>query len=782
MRMKRLFISLMSVFCILPVMQARIIYLNVEGSDWNDKTEFWVQLWQYPQEKGDLRLDSRKVKMTKVVDYVYAVEVGDFEHWTNLLFSSTNIIEDDDWTGKTIDLDLPEFAIDNAYSKNCFYTSSVDWHSSSAWGVQDFYLKHGWNNGTWRWRQLTHNGNGTYSLTAQYSGTNGCNYAAKSGSPSDTDAAAGQMWEGNNALWGYPNTGNTCTFFFNPLATQKISISRQFYLKHPWGGGGWTWSDALTDDGGGKFSIVKAWGSNGCNYHTSQDDTGSSWVYLQYISQEGSPSSGDICTFTYDASKSATTEGVITVTKAYYMKHNWGGMGLWLWEPLTSNGDGTYSIVKRWGNDGCNWNQCGRDNGNTWVPLASISVQNDDLGNPPNVGDFCLFTLNPSTNAITVKHLGHEMVDAETWNIYFTCGYDAAHNYYWGDDYKNGTGTVYAYMRRDGTSYENASWPGVAAKCCGQNEYGQYVYAVNKKIYDRVIFNNGKTTMEAGWRQTAEYTISRTPIGLFLDGWESTEGSSYNVVTEWNPLRAAEDLDDASKHYWICKNCDRYIHDDHDYTEGCLKCSRLDLDNSVAPSYAPGDYDKVNLTRTFPSGYGTVALPFAVTDVREVFGSGAYVARFTGTSKDENDEYVFNFVNETSMTANTPYIIYDPDGQTNPVFRYVTVVAPETVTVSPTGEFSMVSNYNPTFSMSGLYGVAYNRVIMRGGTNAKLKAYAGYLRYNRSGVPKIGILRSVTPDEVETNTIREVSLLIEKVLGGNGTTADVLLKVDKVLR
>ena len=787
--MKRFFLNI--IFLLLTVVgQARIIYLNVEGSDWNSSTRFWVQLWQYPQERGSQQLDSRIEEMVKVVDYVYAVEVGDYEHWTNVLFSNSNI-SSGNWSGVTIDLDLPSFSIDDAYSKDCFYTSSPDWHSPSAWGIQSFWLKHSWNNAGWSWRQLTHNGNGTYSLTAQYSGAMGCNYAT-----ANMGNAADQPWEGTNTLSGYPAQGNTCIFTFNPLAEHKVSISRQFYLKHPWGGGGWTWSTALVDDGGQKFSIVKAWGDNGCNYNTQNNDTGSSWVASTNVETVGSPRVGDLCTFTYDCTKSATTKGVITVTKAYYMKHDWGGAGLWLWEPLTDNGDGTYSIVKRWGGTGCNWNQSGRNNGSTWV--EDIVVENDDEGNAPNVGDFCRFTLNPSTGSITVKHLGHEIVDPTTWNIYFTCGYDANKKYYWDYDgstaYAAGTGKVYAYMWRDGTSYKNAEWPGVEIKCCGQNEYGQYVYVVNKKIYDRVIFNNGKRTEEPNWRQTAEYSINATPIALYLDGWQSTEGSSYNTISEWNPTRAAEDVDDVSKHYWICKHCDRYIHESHNYAEGCLKCSRLDLNPMSVPSrlatkFNLGTYDKVNLTRTFAAassegygGYGTLALPFNVADVRAIFGSDAYVASFVGAEKDAEDEYVFSFTNGTSMVANTPYIIYTPSGKANPVFENVTVVLPSSQEVNPTSSFSMLSNYTPNFSMSGKYGVAYNRVIMRGGSSSKLNAYSAYLKYNRSGVPKVVRWRDVEPDEAETNTIREVSLLISRVLSETATFEQIGKKVEKVLK
>ena len=123
--------------------KARIIYLNTENINTSDETvrafstatHVWVQFWQYPkeyaQEEGGLYLpDGLKKEMYQVNPNVWAVEIGDLDFYTHLLFSTTDIIDGLDWegnpggdySGKTIDLEMPEyFTKGDATSKDCFF-------------------------------------------------------------------------------------------------------------------------------------------------------------------------------------------------------------------------------------------------------------------------------------------------------------------------------------------------------------------------------------------------------------------------------------------------------------------------------------------------------------------------------------------------------------------------------------------------------------------------------------------------------------------------------------
>lgn len=585
--------------------------------------------------------------------------------------------------------------------------------------------------------------------------------------------------------------------------------TQAIYMKHPWRTGedeAWVWKQMSPTGSSdtnytGLYAILDFYGGEGkgCNWNTSGSSGDSKKEWQGSPSLVGSPVQGDLCMFDLNPST-----GAVTITKAtsFYLKSNWAG-GDWEWsEAMTDNGDGTYSIVVRWGGSGCNWSSRPEDLGSKWVDYASITGSSD-----VEVGSCCIITLDPVAGTLSVTEGGHQIVDDETMKLYFTCGYDRYKNYYWGEAYEQES-RVYAYMWNSSTGNIKTAWPGEEMKGCEENEYGQWVYMIPyDSNYDRIIFNNNSgtqyaggyvkdgTTYTIGSQQTIDITLSGAPTAWFILDWDSNYTPWRSTVETWNPKRAAEDPKDASKHYYICKNCDRYVHDDHDYSEGCLKCSRLDLDPTSVPTrlattFNLGTYDKVNLKRTFAAasdagygGYGTLSLPFAVSSAcfNKAFGDEAYVAAYAGVEEGDRG-YEFSFSNGTEMAANTPYIIYTPSGKTNPVFENVTVVSPTAYEVNPTAPFSMHSNFTPGFSMNGKYGVAYNRVIMRGSSTATINAYGAYLTFNRSGSASIAGIRTVSADEVETNTIREVARLIEQVMVDEAVYEQIGKKVEKVLR
>jgi len=767
----------------LPQVEARIIYLNTENINTSDETvrafstatQVWVQFWQYPKEypqaEGGLYLeDGTKKEMYQVNPNVWAVEIGDLDFYTHLLFSTTDITANN-YDGKTIDLELPEyFTKGDPTSKNCFFMGRNGWEEGWAWDVQQFFIKHGWNGGNWTWQEMTHNGDGTYSYVGIYGGDNGCNY-------NKTNSDTGNHYEngGTNNKIGSPSSGNRCIFTFNPLANHKFTITKGYWLRHNWNAKGiWDeWRPLLTCTDNINFSLIARYGGSGCAYETNNDPT---WTgtWVNSPTTVGSPSVGDWCTFNYNSSNNKITITKITPS-TFYLKHPWGGGNHWAWAPLSiDNHDGTYSLIARWGDNGCNFNADITDTDASWVAKDDLNIIPEvatksgypDISLYPNAGDFCRFTLNPSSGSITVEMLGHEMVDAETWKIYFTCGYDENKNYYWGDTYEN-EATVYGYMYDwiDGgtgePAHRNHAWPGVQAKYCGQNEFGQCVYMMPKKIYDHVLFNNGLTTNDPGWHQTydiylkdASNTVSQyngAPVGYYLNGWEAAAGSSFNTVGVWNPMLAQPDTPESGgtpqhMHYWICKHCDHFIHDYHDLKEGCLKCSRLDLDNKDVPTKLnTGDYKTVNLNRTFKAGYSTIALPFTVESVTDKFGANAFAAYFESAIEPDGTGtgFLIRFAHTNRMEANKPYILYAPAQKAEPQFNNVSVVNREETVCSATnstrdtGNWRMCSNYTVGKSMEGLYGVANNKAIKRGSSTATLNAYAAYLKFEGAGVPSI---------------------------------------------
>jgi len=416
----------------LPQVEARIIYLNTENINTSDETvrafstatQVWVQFWQYPKEypqaEGGLYLeDGTKKEMYQVNPNVWAVEIGDLDFYTHLLFSTTDITANN-YDGKTIDLELPEyFTKGDPTSKNCFFMGRNGWEEGWAWDVQQFFIKHGWNGGNWTWQEMTHNGDGTYSYVGIYGGDNGCNY-------NKTNSDTGNHYEngGTNNKIGSPSSGNRCIFTFNPLANHKFTITKGYWLRHNWNAKGiWDeWRPLLTCTDNINFSLIARYGGSGCAYETNNDPT---WTgtWVNSPTTVGSPSVGDWCTFNYNSSNNKITITKITPS-TFYLKHPWGGGNHWAWAPLSiDNHDGTYSLIARWGDNGCNFNADITDTDASWVAKDDLNIIPEvatksgypDISLYPNAGDFCRFTLNPSSGSITVEMLGHETVDAETW-------------------------------------------------------------------------------------------------------------------------------------------------------------------------------------------------------------------------------------------------------------------------------------------------------------------------------------------------------------------------------
>ncbi|MGM9809429.1 MAG: hypothetical protein ACI30J_00955 [Paludibacteraceae bacterium] len=227
-----------------------------------------------------------------------------------------------------------------------------------------------------------------------------------------------------------------------------------------------TWSKAFTTCVSGKeyqFKITDGkWDSEG----------GQNWGFSNLASTPagvtGNSDNNIVCT-TYDANMTVvfnpstnkiTLTGVFTngeggdtpdPTASYYMKHPWYGIG-WAWKELKDNGDGTYSIRERFGNDngvyGCNWNTSASDNNSTWVGSPQ-------LVDSPAEGDSAVFTLNPTAEkSITITKIQGAEVVINYVDITIRVKADAAPTIWWrnagskcpsAENTKNAEGTNYTW-------------------------------------------------------------------------------------------------------------------------------------------------------------------------------------------------------------------------------------------------------------------------------------------------------------------------------------------------
>lgn len=186
----------------------------------------------------------------------------------------------------------------------------------------------------------------------------------------------------------------------------------------------------------------------------------------------------------------------------------------------------------------------------------------------------------------------------------------------------------------------------------------------------------------------------------------------------------------------------------------------LALSSTVVPTHTAGTYRKVFVNNTLKSGYSTIALPFDV-DVEELTGretnADDWVAQLSVVTYNDKDGYSLYFSKSNTIEANQPYILHLGTAVDSPVFTDVSVVAAEEATQNATNgvhvtDWTMHSNYSPTFDMEGYYGVVNGEGVLKKGTaNSTLKAFHAYIEGPTSAEVKAAYL-----DEDEADGILEL--------------------------
>ena len=182
--------------------------------------------------------------------------------------------------------------------------------------------------------------------------------------------------------------------------------ARQWYLKHPWGGGTWLWREVYPNEDATLYSRKDVFGGNGCNYADNINGDNSSWVPLSDITLIGDPVVGDSAEFIFDPAAGSITikmykEAEEDPVQRWFFKHGWGD-GLdasWEWRELYPNEDSTLYIRQDvYGGTGCNYADNALGINSVWVPLADITLIDN-----PAVGDSAEFVFNPATKAISIR-------------------------------------------------------------------------------------------------------------------------------------------------------------------------------------------------------------------------------------------------------------------------------------------------------------------------------------------------------------------------------------------
>ena len=192
---------------------------------------------------------------------------------------------------------------------------------------------------------------------------------------------------------------------------------------------------------------------------------------------------------------------------AIHFKHPWNG-GSWTYQTATNNGDGTFSYVGKYGNNGVNW--CVQKNGTGEKYIGSPTL----VGSPAT-GDDCTFTFNGADQTITIT----KKVDKNIGDITITMNCTQQPKiFFWEVEGKT-----------------CAEWPGEDMVAAGANTY-TYTFedidvdlGVNYKINLKAVNENEWETGDLHTTTDITHTAADLNIptigmhGNFIDGWKDTE-------------------------------------------------------------------------------------------------------------------------------------------------------------------------------------------------------------------------------------------------------------------
>ena len=151
-----------------------------------------------------------------------------------------------------------------------------------------------------------------------------------------------------------------------------------------------------------------------------------------------------------------------------------------------------------------------------------------------------------------------------------------------------------------------------------------------------------------------------------------------------------------------------------------------DNDNSKTLSLLNGKTATVKVNRTFEAGkLYTIALPFAINDVKTVFGASTVVYEFSKLEKKDN-EFILYFNDAiTSIEAGKPYLIKPSGAHLVDGFTYENaVISSQAISISQTVDGTTIT-MEPVLSAtagattSGKYWLASDNVLYKNNTSLK---------------------------------------------------------------
>ena len=154
------------------------------------------------------------------------------------------------------------------------------------------------------------------------------------------------------------------------------------------------------------------------------------------------------------------------------------------------------------------------------------------------------------------------------------------------------------------------------------------------------------------------------------------------------------------------------------------------LNETVDPGAITAGTFNVTLTRTFIQGWNAVCLPFAIADIEDFFGAGAFAYSFT-----DYDNGTLSFTKEDAMVAATPYIVYVPEAIDSKSLNDIALTdAAAGVASDITANVYFRGTYAPVVTGGWIknnnndvvYGLTTTGKFAKAGTHASMKGFRAY--------------------------------------------------------
>lgn len=149
------------------------------------------------------------------------------------------------------------------------------------------------------------------------------------------------------------------------------------------------------------------------------------------------------------------------------------------------------------------------------------------------------------------------------------------------------------------------------------------------------------------------------------------------------------------------------------------------LEDTKTYNEAPARVANVTLDRKLGEKWNTIVLPFALTEtqVTEMFGEGTKVAAYKGSTVN-GDHVTLNFEEQTSMVANTPYMIKPGTDASKKVNGVVLESASELKVEDANNHgIDFVGNYTKDLSLQKNCFFISNNIFYRASGQETMKAY-----------------------------------------------------------